>query len=388
MTIETFQQPGAVAVPAPAGGALAGYLVDYSEARQLMELTIDTPWVPDAFRPAAFIPRNERPTPQALEHARQTAVAAGAVAIVYGRSIGFEDPFQALQNVYVVGGRPGLYAAAMVAIVQAAGHDVWTEDITDTRAIVCGRRQGVEQAERVTVTMDQARRAGWDRNAKYRTEPQAMLWARAASTVCRRIAQDALKGLSRSVEEMSDEQATESPASTRTVQRAATRPALAAPAAAPPPAQQAPSAAPVAAAAPSGPPLPGEDEPPAPAVVQQAESAIEKGTWDAMNARLRAIGVNGDGQKAARLAVISRIVERTITRGGELTEAEGRRVLDNLAGAAGMRVCAEVLSWPASSRAPTGDALPAPHVPPARAPVGERAPQPRGHRRSRMGVPH
>ena len=373
MTISTYAGGGALA-PAPSGGSLTGYLADYQQASELMRLTIDTPWVPDAFRPQAFLPKNERPTQELAARARETAVAAGAVAIVYGRSIGFDDPFSALQNVYVVGGRPGLYAAAMVAIVQAAGHDIWTEDITDTRAVVCGRRKGVEQVERVIVTMDQARKAGWTRNQKYTSEPQAMLWARAASTVCRRVAQDALKGMTRSVEELHDDVTVTVEQPTRTVQRAvqpaAPRPQLPAPAAPAPVVQHA------HAAAPGLPPLPGEEpsapvrNDPEPTVAGSSETgeAISERTVQQINTLFVRGGVTGPGQTEKRKRVIEHIVQRPVSALRDLTEAEGATVAErlhhggrDLIGTALAQTGFQGEPQPPSTPAPTAE--PAPPVP-------------------------
>ena len=46
--------------------------------------------------------------------------------------------------------------------------------------------------------------AGLDRNRQYAAHPEAMLYARAAADVCRRIAPDVLAGLSYGVEELQE----------------------------------------------------------------------------------------------------------------------------------------------------------------------------------------
>src|SRR6185369_3323977 len=164
---------------------------------------------------AAYQPKiDPRASAEDKAAAYQVAVASATAAVLYGSSLGI-DPLMALQQVYVVSGRPALYAKMMVALVQSHGHDVWTEELTDTRAVVCGRRKGSSHTERITITMDMARKAGWTRNTKYTETPQDMLWARAASRVCDRIASDVLKGIP-SVEEAQDDaivaQATTGPA--------------------------------------------------------------------------------------------------------------------------------------------------------------------------------
>ena len=81
-----------------------------------------------------------------------------AAAILYGSEVGF-TPAQALQNLYVIGGKPALYARPMVAIVQAAGHEVWTAEKSDESVTVCGRRRGSEHIVTETWTLARAQRA-------------------------------------------------------------------------------------------------------------------------------------------------------------------------------------------------------------------------------------
>lgn len=124
-----------------------------------------------------------------------------AAAIMYGAALGL-DPMTSLRAVYVVSGTPGLYARQMVAVVMAKGHKVWTVESTDEAVTVSGQRRGSDVVETVTWTIERAQKAGYTTNAKYRTDPQAMLYARAAGDVARRIAPDALAGLDYTVEEL------------------------------------------------------------------------------------------------------------------------------------------------------------------------------------------
>lgn len=138
----------------------------------------------------------------------------GAAAILYGAQIGL-DPLASLQNIYVISGRPALYARTMSAVVQAAGHRIWTEESTDAAVTVSGQRRGSDVVETVTWTPERAELAGYTSNKKYRTDPQAMLYARAVADVARRIAPDALLGLSYTVEEMQVVETTEAPRARR-----------------------------------------------------------------------------------------------------------------------------------------------------------------------------
>lgn len=167
-------------------------------AHQLVAPLVGTAFVPDAYKPKI----DPRATLEQREEARATAIANATAAVLQGITLGL-DPMTALQQIYVVHGRPGMYTEIKVALVKSRGHEVWTEDISDTRAVVCGRRKGSEYVERVVITMDQARKAGWTSNQAYSKTPQDMLYARAAGRVCDRIAPDVLMGIA-SVEEIQD----------------------------------------------------------------------------------------------------------------------------------------------------------------------------------------
>lgn len=338
MTLETIRTH----LPAVESSTLPVHLAElrawaetYNEVARFVAPLVDTPFVPAAFRPEAFV--KGRPDEAALAAARETAIASATAAVLYGAAIGF-DPLTALQNVYVVGGRPGLYAAAMVAIVQAAGHEVWTEDITDARAVVCGRRKGGSE-ERVVVTIDQAKKAGWTRNAKYQTEPQSMLWARAASTVCRRIAQDALKGIARSVEELSDEAVVEVGPARTVARKAVEAPTRAAAPAAAPAQGPAPAAERVERPAPGGlPPLPGEEPAEQASVDPAAPGSITERQMRDLGAAFGRLGVGGTGSRARRQAIVGHLLGRTAGPAAELSEADAKTVIDTLEALDGERL--------------------------------------------------
>lgn len=167
--------------------------------------------VASALCQTSFVPRHFAGKPE-----------EAAAALMLGDELGLA-PVSALRSIFVIGGTPGMYARTMVALVQSRGHDVWTEAESATKVVVCGRRAGSDKVERSEWTIDRARRAGYTNNKKYETSPEDMLYARAASTVCRRVAADVLSGIPYSVEELELE---EKP---RTAKVARVRPAPAEP---------------------------------------------------------------------------------------------------------------------------------------------------------------
>lgn len=124
-----------------------------------------------------------------------------AAAMLYGSSLGF-DPMQSVRQIYVVHGQAALYARAMDALVKGAGHETWTVATADDSVTVAGRRKGSEHVETSTWDIARATKAGYTRsNDKYKSDPQAMLYSKALSEVCRKIAPDVLNGVY-SVEEL------------------------------------------------------------------------------------------------------------------------------------------------------------------------------------------
>lgn len=124
----------------------------------------------------------------------------GAAAILYGAELGLK-PQQALQQVFVVHGQPAIYARTMVGLLKGQGYKFETVESTDESVTVRGVAPSGEQ-ETSTWTLDRAKKAGYTSNKKYQTDPQAMLYAKAASEVSRRLAPDVLLGIKYAAEDL------------------------------------------------------------------------------------------------------------------------------------------------------------------------------------------
>lgn len=220
-----------------------------------------------------------------------------AAAMLYGASLGL-DPMQAVKSVYVVHGQAALYARSMDALVKSAGHETWTVESTDEQVTVAGRRAGTERVEQSTWTIARATRAGYTSNEKYKTDPQAMLHAKAMAEVCRKIAPDVLMGVY-SVEERQMEYV-----EAEVVERRPTRSLGAAMDSAPAPA---PDAAPAAGESP----------------LLNPRSALAKRMFAALNE-------SGITAKDDRLDYCSGQVGREIKTSGELTDAEAEAIITSL----------------------------------------------------------
>ena len=125
----------------------------------------------------------------------------GAAAILYGAEIGL-NPIQSLQQIFVVHGSPAIYARTAVALVKRHGIRVQTVASTDESVTVSACNPETGETEVSTWDTERASRAGYTTNKKYQTNPQEMLYSKAAMEVCRKIAPDVLLGIAYAREEL------------------------------------------------------------------------------------------------------------------------------------------------------------------------------------------
>lgn len=176
--------PTIMAAPSAAVVDLAAWAAELTAAHQIGSALCKT----------AFVPKDFQGKPD-----------AAAAAILAGKSLGM-DPLSALQNIFVIHGRPGLYARTMHALVIAQGHEVIRTHAAPQAVTVQARRKGSAEWQEFTWTMERATAAGYVKtNAKYKDNPIAMLTAKALAEACRVIAPDVLTGVAAyAVEELED----------------------------------------------------------------------------------------------------------------------------------------------------------------------------------------
>ena len=177
------------------------------DARNLAEDLCDT----------EFVPKGLRGKPH-----------AALAVILFGREVGM-SPIAAMQGLYAVDGRVGLYSETMRAMVLAAGHEYRITTCDSSRCVIEGRRAGAEEWQSFTFTMQEARDAGLGNKDNWKKYAPDMLLARATARMCRAIFPDAIRGFS-AAEELQDQAspavtvtqadpAAETPAKTTTVSR-------------------------------------------------------------------------------------------------------------------------------------------------------------------------
>ena len=129
-----------------------------------------------------------------------------AAAILTGAEMGL-SPMAALRSIDIISGTPAMRANALRGLVQSQGHEVWVEDASSSRAVVCGRRKGSQVVQRSEWDLERAKGLNLLKKDNWLKQPQAMLIARATSELCRLVASDVLLGLAYSQEELEDDSA-------------------------------------------------------------------------------------------------------------------------------------------------------------------------------------
>lgn len=284
----------------------------------------------------AFVPQSLRGRNTDPDIAQQITVSQITAAILAGQEVGLE-PMAALRSIDIIEGTPGMRAQALRGVVQAQGHEIWVEESTSTRAIVCGQRMGSDKVQKSVWTIDRAKQMGLVGKQNWIKQPTAMLVARATSEVCRWIGGDALLGMPYSAEELADGiDSTETPAASAAVaepeaaapkRRAQRKPVE------PPP----PVAEPVIEPPTADTPLVDntddvDDAVPVSAVPVSPAAPVDGITKPQLTKLHILLTENGYTDRAAGLAYLSDQVGRALESSKEMTKAEANRIIDALDG--------------------------------------------------------
>ena len=123
------------------------------------------------------------------------------VAIEIANRMGM-SPFQVMQNLNVIHGRPSWSSQFIIGLIQGCGRfDGFTYNETaDSCQCFAVLKTSGEQVSGPKITLEMARKEGWTKNTKWSTMPQTMLRYRAASAFGRFHIPDLILGI-QSVEE-------------------------------------------------------------------------------------------------------------------------------------------------------------------------------------------
>ena len=154
----------------------------FESAQRIAASLADSALVPNAYRGQAGLPN---------------CIVAIEIANRMGMS-----PFQVMQNLNVIHGRPSWSSQFIIGLIQGCGRfEGFTyQETADSCQCFASLKTTGEQVSGPKITLDMAKREGWTKNTKWSTMPQTMLRYRAASAFGRFYISDLILGI-QSVEE-------------------------------------------------------------------------------------------------------------------------------------------------------------------------------------------
>lgn len=286
--------------------------------------------------PTAFVPDSLKvwTNPQERDRSKRVldldrTVQQVAAVLLAGQELDFQ-PMASLRAFVIIRDTVAMTAIAARALMLTNGHEIVVTESTSTRAVVKGKRAGVDHWQQSIWDLDRARTAGLypgHSEGNWKKQTKAMLVARASAEVSRWIAADAMLGLPLIAEEVADDYAgaQDAPdeggaangqvkATKTTKRRTVARGELPAGSATPPPAE--PPAE-----------VPQDDDANRPRASRQALATLHAGLKD--------IGVTGRPEGLALVAAWAEHPDLKST--GHLTPGEMEKVLDALAALRALR---------------------------------------------------
>lgn len=119
--------------------------------------------------------------------------------VATGRALGLPD-MTALRSISIIDGKAAFASELMVARVRERGHSI-TGTVTGESATVHGRRADNGDEMTCEWTLEMAKRANLLSKSNWKSYPEAMLWARAVSQLCRMLFPDCFAGATYTPEE-------------------------------------------------------------------------------------------------------------------------------------------------------------------------------------------
>lgn len=302
MSMQPYEPAGAVELRHDAAPDLMNWAREAAEVHKIAQALSTTSFVPPAL------------------HGRPDEIAA---QILYGRDVNL-PPMIALAQINIIDRRPSLSALAMRGLAQNKGVKFRLDDSSEVRCKMSALAPGDANWTTVTWTIDRAKKLGLTGKQNWTKQPQAMLIARATSELCRLVAAPLFLGMSYSTEELKD--------GTDDLSMLADEPVLAEQSAAAPPdkPRTVQRQTPLKATAtvhrvreePAEQPVAEEKayEPP-------AQDVVSEQTRKALMATFTVAGMR---ERGTRLAYVSDLLKREVHSVNQITEAEGRAILDQL----------------------------------------------------------
>jgi hypothetical protein len=201
MTVDTYQPTNGIAPTADQASRGVARLGQWAEAADAAHK------IASALCRTTFCPEPYRDKP-----------GEATAAILAGAEIGL-SPLAALNAFDPIQGRAAAKAITLRAAVLSFGHEIELVESTPARCRMRGRRRGSEAWQEVEWTITRAQQLGLANKNQWRSQPTAMLVARATSELARLVAADVILGIGYAAEELQDALDEKPAAGPRKVQR-------------------------------------------------------------------------------------------------------------------------------------------------------------------------
>lgn len=174
----------------------------FDEAFKFCQMMSETDLCPDSYKPSTFLNRicgqdqKARLNPENIKKAKEMSVNNIFIACSYGGTLGL-NPFQSLQGIAMVNGKPSVYGDTLLGLVRPLCDDFqeWFDDQTGTAFCVI-RRKGSQHPIQSKFSYQDAQRAGLtSKKGPWTQYPERMLKMRARGFAIRDAFPDVLSGV-------------------------------------------------------------------------------------------------------------------------------------------------------------------------------------------------
>jgi hypothetical protein len=174
----------------------------FDEAFRFCQMMSETDLCPDSYKPSTFLNRicgqdqKARLNPENIKKAKEMSVNNIFIACSYGGTLGL-NPFQSLQGIAMVNGKPSVYGDTLLGLVRPLCEDFqeWFDDQTGTAFCVI-RRKGSQHPIQSKFSYQDAQRAGLtSKKGPWTQYPERMLQMRARGFAIRDAFPDVLSGI-------------------------------------------------------------------------------------------------------------------------------------------------------------------------------------------------
>lgn len=174
----------------------------FDEAFKFCQMMSETDLCPDSYKPSTFLNRicgqdqKARLNPENIKKAKEMSVNNIFIACSYGGTLGL-NPFQSLQGIAMVNGKPSVYGDTLLGLVRPLCDDFqeWFDDQTGTAFCVI-RRRGSQHPVQQKFSYQDAQRAGLtSKKGPWTQYPERMLQMRARGFAIRDAFPDVLSGI-------------------------------------------------------------------------------------------------------------------------------------------------------------------------------------------------